>query len=36
MCIGIPGQIRTIDGVMAKVEVCGIQREVDLTGRRRR
>ena len=25
------GQIRTIDGVMAKVEVCGIQREVDLT-----
>ncbi|EPB7497524.1 HypC/HybG/HupF family hydrogenase formation chaperone [Klebsiella aerogenes] len=30
MCIGIPGQIRTIDGVMAKVEVCGIQREVDL------
>jgi len=31
MCIGIPGQIRTIDGVMAKVEVCGIQREVDLT-----
>ncbi|EMN1419697.1 HypC/HybG/HupF family hydrogenase formation chaperone [Klebsiella aerogenes] len=31
MCIGIPGQIRMIDGVMAKVEVCGIQREVDLT-----
>ncbi|MDX6890828.1 HypC/HybG/HupF family hydrogenase formation chaperone [Klebsiella aerogenes] len=31
MCIGIPGQIRTIDGVMAKVEVCGIQRKVDLT-----
>ncbi|ENY5350791.1 HypC/HybG/HupF family hydrogenase formation chaperone [Klebsiella sp. CN_Kp088] len=31
MCIGIPGQIRTIDGVVAKVEVCGIQREVDLT-----
>ncbi|EPG8312472.1 HypC/HybG/HupF family hydrogenase formation chaperone [Klebsiella aerogenes] len=31
MCIGIPGQIRTIDGVTAKVEVCGIQREVDLT-----
>ena len=31
MCIGIPGQIRTSDGVMAKVDVCGIQREVDLT-----
>ena len=31
MGIGIPGQIRMIDGVMAKVEVCGIQREVDLT-----
>ncbi|HHR5552013.1 TPA: HypC/HybG/HupF family hydrogenase formation chaperone [Klebsiella aerogenes] len=31
MCIGIPGQIRTIGGVVAKVEVCGIQREVDLT-----
>lgn len=31
MCIGIPGQISTIDGAMAKVEVCGIQREVDLT-----
>ncbi|WEF29099.1 HypC/HybG/HupF family hydrogenase formation chaperone [Klebsiella aerogenes] len=31
MCIGIPGQIRAIDGMLAKVEVCGIQREVDLT-----
>ena len=26
MCIGIPGQICAIDGVLAKVEVCGIQR----------
>ena len=26
MCIGVPGQIRTIDG-----DVCGIQRVVDLT-----
>ena len=24
MCIGIPGQICAIDGVLAKVEVCGI------------
>jgi hydrogenase expression/formation protein HypC len=31
MCIGIPGKICAIDGVLAKVEVCGIQREVDLT-----
>ncbi|NYY80840.1 hydrogenase assembly chaperone [Raoultella planticola] len=31
MCIGIPGQICAIDGNPAKVEVCGIQREVDLT-----
>lgn len=31
MCIGIPGQICAIDGVLAKVEVCGIQRDVDLT-----
>ncbi len=31
MCIGIPGQICAIDGHLAKVEVCGIQREVDLT-----
>ena len=25
MCIGVPGQIRTIDGNQAKVDVCGIQ-----------
>ena len=31
MCIGIPGQICAIDGNLAKVEVCGIQREDDLT-----
>lgn len=31
MCIGIPGQICAIDGNLAKVEVYGIQREVDLT-----
>lgn len=31
MCIGIPGQICATDGNLAKVEVCGIQREVDLT-----
>ncbi|HHG8772800.1 TPA: HypC/HybG/HupF family hydrogenase formation chaperone [Raoultella planticola] len=31
MCIGIPGRICAIDGNLAKVEVCGIQREVDLT-----
>ena len=31
MCIGIPGQICAIDCVLAKVEVCGIQRDVDLT-----
>ncbi|HCJ02608.1 MAG TPA: hydrogenase assembly chaperone [Raoultella ornithinolytica] len=31
MCIGIPGQICAIDGNLAKVEVCGIQREVNLT-----
>lgn len=31
MCIGIPGQICAIDGNLAKVEVCSIQREVDLT-----
>ncbi|EOO3316618.1 TPA: hydrogenase 3 maturation protein HypC, partial [Escherichia coli] len=24
MCIGVPGQIRTIDGNQAKVDVCGI------------
>ncbi|EHE4155488.1 hydrogenase 3 maturation protein HypC, partial [Escherichia coli] len=27
MCIGVPGQIRTIDGNQAKVDVCGIQRD---------
>lgn len=31
MCIGVPGQIRAIDGDQAKVEVCGVQRDVDLT-----
>ena len=31
MCIGIPGHFCAIDGVLAKVEVCGIQRDVDLT-----
>lgn len=31
MCIGVPGQISAIDGVQAKVDVCGIQRDVDLT-----
>jgi hydrogenase expression/formation protein HypC len=31
MCIGVPGQIHTIDGSQAKVEVCGILRDVDLT-----
>lgn len=31
MCIGVPGLICTIDGVQAKVDVCGIQRDVDLT-----
>ena len=31
MCIGVPGQIRTIEGNLAKVDVCGIQRDVDLT-----
>ncbi|WAH51731.1 HypC/HybG/HupF family hydrogenase formation chaperone [Pseudescherichia vulneris] len=31
MCIGVPGQISAIDGLQAKVEVCGIQRDVDLT-----
>ena len=32
MCIGIPGQICAIDGVLAKVEVCGIQRDLTLVG----
>lgn len=31
MCIGVPGQICAIDGLQAKVDVCGIQRDVDLT-----
>ena len=31
MCIGVPGQISAIDGVQAKVDVCGIKRDVDLT-----
>ena len=31
MCIGVPGQITTINGLQAKVDVCGIQRDVDLT-----
>lgn len=31
MCIGVFGQIRIIDGNQAKVDVCGIQRDVDLT-----
>ena len=31
MCIGVPGQIRTIDGNQENVDVCGIQRDVDLT-----
>ncbi|AUP76367.1 HypC/HybG/HupF family hydrogenase formation chaperone [Kosakonia oryzendophytica] len=31
MCIGVPGQITAINGLQAKVDVCGIQRDVDLT-----
>ncbi|MEH0887752.1 HypC/HybG/HupF family hydrogenase formation chaperone [Enterobacter sp. UNJFSC 003] len=31
MCIGVPAQIHSIDGNQAKVEVCGILRDVDLT-----
>ena len=31
MCIGVPGQIHSLDGNQAKVEVCGILRDVDLT-----
>ena len=31
MCIGVPGQISAIGGNQAKVDVCGIQRDVDLT-----
>lgn len=31
MCIGVPGKICAIEGNQARVEICGIQREVDLT-----
>ncbi|WP_333854605.1 HypC/HybG/HupF family hydrogenase formation chaperone [Leclercia sp.] len=32
MCIGVPGKISAIyDGMQAKVEVCGVLRDVDLT-----
>lgn len=31
MCIGVPAQICAIDGLQAKVDVSGIQRNVDLT-----
>jgi len=32
MCIGVPGKISAIDDAMqAKVEVCGVMRDVDLT-----
>lgn len=31
MCIGIPGQIVERQGVEAKVDVCGVQRDVNLT-----
>ncbi|WLI76168.1 HypC/HybG/HupF family hydrogenase formation chaperone [Kosakonia sp. H02] len=31
MCIGVPGQICAINGLQAKVDVSGIQRDVDLT-----
>jgi hydrogenase expression/formation protein HypC len=31
MCIGVPGQICAINGNQAKVDVCGVQRDVDLT-----
>lgn len=31
MCIGVPGQICAIEGNLARVDVCGIQRDVDLT-----
>jgi hydrogenase expression/formation protein HypC len=32
MCIGVPGKISLIeDGMQAKVDVCGILRDVDLT-----
>ena len=31
MCIGVPGHIHSLNGNQAKVEVCGILRDVDLT-----
>ncbi|HBU96131.1 hydrogenase expression/formation protein HypC [Leclercia sp. 1548] len=32
MCIGVPGKISAIaDGMQARVEVCGVLRDVDLT-----
>ncbi|WP_426711784.1 HypC/HybG/HupF family hydrogenase formation chaperone [Cronobacter muytjensii] len=32
MCIGIPGQVcELLTGNLARVEVCGVTREVDLT-----
>lgn len=32
MCIGVPGKINAIaDGMQARVEVCGVLRDVDLT-----
>ncbi|HDR2161683.1 TPA: HypC/HybG/HupF family hydrogenase formation chaperone [Enterobacter cancerogenus] len=31
MCIGVPGQIQSIKGNQARVEVCGVLRDVDLT-----
>jgi len=31
MCIGVPGRIRSIEGNQAKVDVCGVLRDVDLT-----
>ena len=31
MCIGVPGQIQSIEGNQARVEVCGVLRDVDLT-----
>ncbi|MDK1358593.1 HypC/HybG/HupF family hydrogenase formation chaperone, partial [Cronobacter sakazakii] len=32
MCIGIPGQIcELLTGNLARVEVCGVRRDVDLT-----
>ncbi|AEN66162.1 hydrogenase assembly chaperone hypC/hupF [Enterobacter soli] len=31
MCIGVPGKIHAINGNQAKVDVCGVLRDVDLT-----